>query len=59
LADAFIMLPLAVLFLLITRLQIRNSDETAITRHLEDFPDSFSLKEGGGKKLLTKTLKIP
>ncbi len=41
LADAFIMAPLAALFLLVTRLQIKNASEAAIKRHLEDFPGSF------------------
>lgn len=41
LADAFIMAPLAALFLLVTRLQIKNADEAAVKRHIEDFPGSF------------------
>ena len=42
LADAFIMVPLASVFLLITRLQMKNADEAAIGLHLADFPHSFT-----------------
>ena len=64
LADAFIMLPVAALFLLITRLQTRNADEAAINLHLADFPDSFpfpfaSGKEGKEKSPVTGTGGAP
>ena len=54
LADAFIMVPLASVFLLVTRLQIKSADEAAINRHLRDFPGSFRRQGGEAQKTLSQ-----